>query len=106
MAKMSPTQLSLRKLRNDGYKTVQVVEHWVHFSRTRRDLFNCIDILAIKDGEVLAVQTTTWGNRLARCRKIADNEHIGEMRKANWTIHVHGWRKEAGKWVLTTEDVS
>ena len=50
----SPTQLSLKKLREEGYITIQVVEYWNSFARRRIDLFGFIDILAIKNGEVLA----------------------------------------------------
>ena len=53
MAGMSPTQLSLRKLKSEGYETVQVVEVWIPFSRTRRDLFGAWDILAVKNGETV-----------------------------------------------------
>jgi hypothetical protein len=38
----SPTQLSLKKLREEGY-TVAVVEHWNSFARIRQDLFGFID---------------------------------------------------------------
>ena len=42
----SPTQLSLKKLREEGY-TVAVVEHWNSFARIRQDLFGFIDLLAL-----------------------------------------------------------
>ncbi len=67
----SPTQLSLKKLREEGY-TVQVVEYWNSFARIRIDLFGFIDIIALKGKEVLAVQTTSASNMSARCKKIAD----------------------------------
>ena len=102
----SPTQLSLKKIREEGYAVVQVVEYWNAFARRRIDLYGFIDILAIKDGHVLAVQTTTVGNMGARIKKIANHENVGEVRKANWTIHVHGWHKPGGKWECIVKDVS
>ena len=102
----SPTQLSLKKLREEGYITIQVVEYWNSFARRRIDLFGFIDILAIKDGEVLAIQTTTVGNAGARVKKIANHENVAEVRKANWTIHVHGWHKVDGKWKCIIKDIS
>ena len=47
----SPTQLSLKKLREEGY-IVAVVEHWNSFARIRQDLFGFIDLLALKGKEV------------------------------------------------------
>ena len=102
----SPTQLSLKKLREDGY-TVAVVEHWNSFARIRQDLFGFIDLLALKGKEVLAVQTTTTTNMNARIKKIADHENVGIVREAGWTIHVHGWHQDdKRKWHCKVKDVS
>jgi hypothetical protein len=99
MAKMSPTQLTLRKLKTDGWTTLAIVEHWNPFARIRQDLFGCIDILALKDGDTLAIQCTTYNNRWARVKKISENDHIANMRKCNWSIEVWGWRKnKSNKW--------
>ena len=89
MASKSPTQLSLAKLREEGY-TCWITEHWNNWSKTRQDLFGFIDILALKGNETLAIQTTTATNLNARCKKIADHENVGAVREAGWTIHVHG----------------
>ena len=106
MASKSPTQLSLAKLREEGY-TVAVVEHWNAFARIRQDLFGFIDLLALKGKEVLAVQTTTASNMAARCRKISDHENVGVDRDAGWSIHVHGWHQDdKRKWHCKIKDVS
>ena len=89
----SPTQLSLKKLRQEGY-TVAIVEHWNAFARIRQDLFGFIDLLALKDKEVLAVQTTSASNMSARAKKIGEHENVGAVRKAGWTIHIHGWHQD------------
>jgi hypothetical protein len=102
----SPTQLSLKKLREEGY-TVQVVEYWNSFARIRIDLFGFIDILALKGKEVLAVQTTSASNMNARIKKIADHENVGAVREAGWAIHVHGWHQDdKKKWHCKIKDVS
>ncbi len=102
----SPTQLSLKKLREEGY-TVQVVEYWNSFARIRIDLFGFIDIIALKGKETLAVQTTSASNMSARCKKIADHENVGAVREAGWTIHVHGWHQDdKRKWHCKVKDVS
>jgi len=85
----SPTQYVLRELRKQGY-LCQVTEHWNPFARIRQDLFGFVDVLAIKDGETLAVQATSRSNVPARVRKIAEHENIGSVREAGWVIQVWG----------------
>lgn len=98
-------QRSLRHLRDQGY-LVAVVEHWNPHARIRQDLFGWIDLLAVKDGETLAVQTTASAVA-ARIQKITDSETLPAVRKAGWRILVHGWRKNAaGRYVLREVDLS
>ena len=103
---LSPTQLSLNKLKKDGFETIQVVEVWIPFSRTRRDLFHAWDILGVKDGETYAIQTTTKANINARIKKIENNEHLANLRKANWNLLVHGWHKVGRFWECKEVDLS
>ena len=106
MASKSPTQLSLAKLREEGY-TCWITEHWNNWSKTRQDLFGFIDILALKGKETLAVQTTSAGNMSARVKKISDHENVGAVREAGWTIHVHGWwQDDKRKWNCKVKDIS
>ena len=88
---MSPTQRSLKHLREQGY-IAEVVERWNAFARIRQDLFGCIDILALRDSETLAVQTTSWAHVPDRARKVAANPALPAMQAAGWRIEVHGWR--------------
>ena len=107
MAKMSPTQLSLKHLRESGWTTLAIVEYFVPFAKVRRDLFGFIDVLAVKDGDTLGIQCTTFNNRLARVRKIEDSEHLPVLREANWSLEVWGWRKnKSNKWEVDIIDVS
>lgn len=106
MAKPSPTALSIDMLWADGCQLVQKVETWNPFARVRNDLFECWDILAIKDGETIAVQTTSRGNVSSRMRKIAEAESTPHLRKAGWVLRVHGWDKHEGKYRVRVEDVS
>ena len=98
----SPTKLTLRHLREQGY-TCEVVEVWNPHARIRQDLFGIIDVLALKGDETLAVQTTSAKNVPARVRKIAESEHIAAIREAGWRIHVHGWEKVDHRWTLKRE---
>jgi len=102
---MSPMQRSLRHLRDQGY-LVAIVERWNPHAGIRQDLFGWIDLLAIRDGETLAVQTTASAVA-ARIRKIADSETLPAVRRSGWRILVHGWRKNAaGRYVLREIDLS
>lgn len=102
----SPTSRSLAKLREEGYQ-VAIVEKWNPHARIRQDLFGFADLLAVGNGETVAVQTTSASNMAARIRKIAESDQVAECRKANWRILVHGWRKDSkGKWICRVEDVS
>lgn len=106
MAKTSPTQRSLKHLRDLGY-LAGVVEKWNPHSKTRHDLYGLIDILAIRRGEVLGVQATSGSNVSARVTKITEHENLGRIREAEMLLVVHGWRKNAaGKWVLREVDLS
>lgn len=103
---MTPTQRSLKYLRDQGYR-VAVVEHWNPHARIRQDLFGVLDLLAIRGAETLGVQTTSGSNVSARVRKIGESEALPDMRAAGWSVHVHGWRKASnGRWSLRVVDVS
>jgi hypothetical protein len=102
---MTPTQRSLKYLRDEGY-LVAIVEHWQPFARIRQDLFGFIDLLAIRRDETLAVQVTASGVS-SRVKKIEASPHLGRVREAGWKIFVHGWRKNAaGKYVMRIVDLS
>ena len=90
----SPTELSLKYLRNQGY-TCQVVETWNPFAKVRIDLFHIIDIVAIKAGEVgvLGIQTTSKSNISARVAKAKNNKDLLVWYKAGNNFIIHGWEK-------------
>lgn len=102
---LSPTQLSLRTLRANGY-IAEVVEKWIPGAGIRKDLFGFIDIVAVRDGETVGIQTTSKSNISARVRKIEDSPYLNQLRKANWTILVHGWYKADNRWVCAVKNVS
>lgn len=82
-------------LRKQGY-TCDVVERRVARSFVTRDLFGCLDLVAIRDGEsgVLGVQTTSAQHLAERVTKVQ-----AEPRAALWLscgnrIMVIGWKQE------------
>lgn len=102
---MSPTQRSLKHLREQGYR-VAIVEKWNPHARIRQDLFGFIDLLAIRGPETLAVQSTSRSNVAARVAKINDAEALYDVRKAGWRIVVQGWGKLKAGWTLKEIDCS
>lgn len=104
--KTSPTQRSLAYLREQGYHC-EVVEKWNSFTKQRKDLWGWCDILAIRKGEVLAVQVTASAVS-DRIKKIMDSDTLALVREAGIRIEVHGWRKSAktNKYVMRIEDIS
>lgn len=106
MSSSTPTARSLERLRAEGW-TVGVVEQRIPRTNITRDLFGFVDLVAVRDGETLAVQVTSGSNVSARVRKIGEAEHVGAVRSAGWRIVVHGWRKNAaGRWILRVVDLS
>jgi hypothetical protein len=70
-------------------------------------LFECWDVLAIVEGETVAVQTTSRANVSSRLKKIAEAESTPHLRVAGWRLLVHGWDKDKdGKYRLREVDVS
>jgi len=93
----SPTQLSLKKLRGEGW-TTWIVEHWNSFAKIRQDLFGFADIIAIREGlPPILVQCTTTSNMSARVAKIEANP-IAPIWGSFGRIEVWGWKKVKGKW--------
>lgn len=85
---------------------VAVVEKWNPHAKIRQDLFGILDLVAVKPGETLGVQTTTLGNVSSRVDKITQSEATPILRDANWSIEVHGWRKLKTGWEAKVVDLS
>lgn len=98
MSKKSPMQLSLDYLSKCGF-TCEIVEHWNHFARVRKDCFGFGDILCYGQAPeqnngrigIALVQTTSWDNFNARLRKIVASPHFKAWKRAGGRIFLHGW---------------
>lgn len=98
----TPSARALSDLRDLGYSPWVVESRITNF--VKRDLFNCIDILAIKGNETLAVQVTAGSAHAARLKKVQESEYLPLMLGAGWGVEVWSYRKSAaGKWVLRRE---
>lgn len=103
---MSPTERSLRHLRESGWH-VCVVEKWIPQIKRRKDAFGFGDLLCAKpNGKPTLVQTTSGDNVAARIHKA--REKAGPL--VAWLLSggalvVHGWAKrgprgEQKRWTL------
>ena len=94
MAGTSPTQRTLRYIKNKGY-TAGVVERFLAFAGKfgrRSDLFGIIDIIAIKDGEILAVQSCGQAFSEHKRKMLAEPKGL-EWLNAGGKLVLIGWRK-------------
>lgn len=60
---------TLAYLRRHGWDVART-EHWNHYARKRQDLFGFIDVLAVNDSNLLAIQTTDGSHHA---------EHVGKI---------------------------
>lgn len=97
MSKKSPMQLSLDYLNKSGW-VCQIVERRLPIpgKHITQDCFGFGDILAYhpQGGPVRSIaliQTTSWGNFLARRKKIQESGHRDSWKRAGGRIFLHGW---------------
>lgn len=107
---ISPTQRSLKHLRQLGWK-VAVVEHWNPWVRIRQDLFGVFDLLALTGSSIWAIQVTSTSNVASRRAKILASEEAKLWCQSGGFIQLHGWSKKGPrgkvkKWTLTEETIS
>lgn len=116
MAKTSPTQRSLKLLRDAGWQ-VAIVEKWNQYVKIRQDLWGFGDLLAcaaipeLDVHRIAIIQTTTQANAAARLTKIVALPAAKKWIEAGGDIIIHGWRKVGprGKrkvWEVLTRSVS
>lgn len=88
----SPTARSLAYLRKEGY-LAQVVEKFNMFSKTRIDLFGCIDIVAVRSDVMgmLGIQVTVRSNIQDRVKKCKAELKMRTWLSADNRLEVHGW---------------
>lgn len=94
---MTPTQRSLKALRERGYHAA-VVERWNQFAGIRQDLFGWIDLVGTHPSEpgVLGVQTTTGDHAAERVAKARGNPALLSWLLANGRLAVWAWSKRCG----------
>jgi hypothetical protein len=85
-------------LRRHGF-AADLVERWIAKAGIRRDLFHCIDVVAVKAGEgVLGVQATVLSCLSARLAKVRVLPDLATWLSAGARFQVWGWVKRDGRW--------
>ena len=120
--KISPTQLTLARLRKNGSYMAEVVEKWNRWGGpigkdgqrvgNRVDLFNFIDVLAVVPGQVgtLGIQACAASSLSTRIRKVMDDPVLRQ--RAKWYVAAGnrllfwGWKqnKKTKRWELKERD--
>jgi hypothetical protein len=104
----SPTQRTLKNLRDNGY-LAQVVEKYNMFAHVRQDLFGCIDVVGIKEGVngVLGVQSTSSSNTSARYKKSIAIPAVKVWLSAGNRFLIQGFAKNSkGRYILKEIEVT
>lgn len=105
---MSPTERTLRWLRKQGY-TADVVERRLPHSFVTKDLFGCLDIVAItaESRGVLGLQVTSAAHLAERVAKVTAEPRARLWHACGNPLWVVGWAKQgaAGKRKLWTPSV-
>jgi len=91
----SPTQLTLALLRKRGYEC-DIAEHFNTWSKTRKDLFNWIDIVAAGENEIIGVQCTSRTNASSHRKKILEN--CEKWKNAGGKVLLVTWAKVKNRW--------
>lgn len=92
MAKPSPTQRTLKYLRDLGY-VAGVTEKWNPHAKIRQDLFGFVDLIYLcgPASVIAAVQTTSGANHASRRTKVLGNPAARRWVECGGRIEVWSW---------------
>ena len=85
---------AVQKLEALGWQVADV-EKWIAQAKRRIDLFGCLDLLAVRDGETLGVQVTSPPNVGAHVTKMLAEPRLVDCLRAGWRIELWGVRNQS-----------
>lgn len=91
-----PSTLTKRTLdawRKGGY-LCQVVETYNSHARVKNDLYGFLDVLCVREKEIVGIQVTSQSNLSARVDKILKHKNYIPIKKSGIKILVEGWQKK------------
>jgi hypothetical protein len=79
---------------------VGVVERWLPRVNLRKDLFGCIDLLAMRRGEpgIVGVQATSASNLAAGVKKARQQPELGTWLACGNRFDCWGWARRGRRW--------
>jgi hypothetical protein len=83
-------------MRKDGY-TAQVVEKFNSFTKTRLDLFGCIDLIAVGQGRIVGVQACAGGDHAKRKAKALAEPRLKTWLESGGQFAVVSWAKRGAR---------
>ena len=89
---MSNVSRTLKTLRDDSY-ICDIVERYNPFTKRRNDLFGFIDLIAIKENEIIGVQCCSGSSHAAHKKKILASEYFPLWLNAGGKVQLRSWRK-------------
>ena len=95
MAGLTPTQRTLRHLREEG-RVCAIVEKWNSHARIRQDLFGIIDIIALDpERGVLGIQSTgsAFSEHLDKLTRDKAQQTLDWLNTPGTELWLYGWRK-------------
>lgn len=93
----TPNQRSKELLEAEGF-VVGLVERYNSWSQTRHDLFGFIDLIAVRAGEIVAIQSTSDTNLSHRRKKLETCDAVPICIAAGMRVEIHGWKIRARRW--------
>lgn len=86
---MSPVQRTLKWLREHGYEA-QKTEHFNWHAKVRQDLFGFIDVLAVSEHHLLAIQCSDDSHHAAHRKKILTSK-VAKLLVYHMDIEIWSW---------------
>lgn len=107
-----PTARTLEMLHKEGY-IAQVVERWNPWAQRKIDLFNCIDIIAVRPTRcsIVGIQCTTGSHHAVRRAKILSEPKARAWLECGGSIEIRSWSRRGGrgkrkKWEERVEEIT
>ena len=89
------------------------LEYWNQWGHILVDAFNFIDVLAVTDDDIVAIQITGPSGHAAHKRKILGNQYAARWVRTGNRIQLRSWRKlvikrgkKARRWTERIEDIT
>lgn len=75
---------------------VERVERYNPATQRKNDLFGMFDLIALREGVTMGVQTTSKSNLASHVRKMQAAEALPVVLGAGWVVMLHGWHQPRG----------